>query len=47
MSEINRLIDEIPMLNRTQKDFYKHILWARYQQILVRSYERMKGHSNG
>ena len=47
IGEINRLIDEIPMLNRTQKDFYKHILRARYQQILVRSYERMKGHLSG
>ena len=46
MAEIGRLIDEIPLLSHTQKDFYKHMIKSRYELILARSYERMTGHSD-
>lgn len=45
MAEICRLIDGMPLLSRTQKDFYQHMLQARYHLILDHSYKRMMGRS--
>lgn len=41
MERLHNLIEEIPMLSRTQKDFYRHMLEARYRLILADSIERI------
>lgn len=41
MPKIERLIDDTPLISETQKQFYKHILWARYKKILVESYDKL------
>ncbi len=41
MSRIRDLIEEISLLSRTQKDFYWHMLEARYRLILAHSFERL------
>lgn len=41
MSKVEKLIEEIPLISEIQKAFYKHILTARYNKILLSSYEKM------
>ena len=41
MSEVEKLIEETPLISEIQKAFYKHILTARYNKILLSSYENM------
>lgn len=39
--EIGNLIDETPLLSSVQRKFYKHMLTARYEGILVASYKKL------
>lgn len=41
MSKVEKLIEETPLISEIQKAFYKHILTARYNKILLSSYEKM------
>ena len=41
MTEVEKLIEETPLISEIQKAFYKHILMARYNKILLSSYENM------
>ena len=41
MTEVEKLIEETPLISEIQKAFYKHILMARYNKILLSSYEKM------
>lgn len=41
MAEVEKLIEETPLISEIQKAFYKHILMARYNKILLSSYEKM------
>lgn len=41
MAEVEKLIEETPLISKIQKAFYKHILMARYNKILLSSYEKM------
>lgn len=42
MDRVGQLIDETPFITDMQKDFYKHILSARYSEILKASYEKLE-----
>lgn len=41
MSKVERLIDETPLISEVQRAFYKHMLTARYNKILVASFEKL------
>lgn len=41
MSEVNKLIDETPLISEVQRAFYKHMLTARYNKILLASFEKL------
>ncbi len=41
MSEVEKLIDETPFLSEVQRAFYKYMLIARYNKILLDSYEKL------
>ena len=40
-NRISRIIDQTKFISDIQKDFYKHMIWKRYQKILLDSYERL------
>lgn len=42
MDKIENLINETPLISIVQRRFYKHILKARYQKILIASYEKLE-----
>ena len=41
MSKVEELIDETPLISDIQKRFYKHMLNARYNKILLNSFEKL------
>ena len=41
MAEVEKLIEETPLISQIQKTFYKYILMARYNKILLSSYEKL------
>lgn len=41
MKKIDTLLDKTIFISETQKEFYRHMIWARYQVILRQSYERL------
>lgn len=41
MFKVERLIDETPLISEVQRAFYKHMLTARYNKILVASFEKL------
>ena len=43
MQEIDSIIDETPFISDIRKEFYKKIIYMRYEKILKYSYEKMKG----
>lgn len=43
MENIYRIIDETPYISQVRKEFYKHMIHARYEKIIKASYEKMKG----
>lgn len=42
MEKIEKLIDETPLITEIQKRFYKHMLNARYNKILLNSFEKLR-----
>lgn len=40
MSIVEKLIDETPLISEVQRAFYKHMLTARYNKILLAPYEK-------
>ncbi len=41
MSKVEELIDETPLISDIQKRFYKHMINARYNKILLNSFEKL------
>ena len=41
MSKVEEVIDCTPLISNTQRDFYKHMLKARYNKILLSSFEKL------
>ena len=41
MTQVEKLINETPLILETQRLFYKHILTARYNKILLSSFEKL------
>lgn len=41
MSAVDRLIDETPLISEVQRAFYKYMLNARYNKILLASFEKL------
>lgn len=41
IEKIEQLIDETPLITEIQKEFYKHMLIARYNKILLNSFEKL------
>ena len=41
MSIVEKLIDETPLISEVQRAFYKHMLTARYNKILLASFEKL------
>ncbi|MGN0277725.1 MAG: HipA domain-containing protein [Lachnospiraceae bacterium] len=41
MSEVEKLIDETPLISDVQREFYKHMTTARYNKILQASFEKL------
>lgn len=41
MSKVDKLIDETPLISDVQREFYKHMLNARYNKILRASFEKL------
>ena len=41
MNKAEKLINETPLISETQRLFYKHILTARYDKILLSSFEKL------
>jgi hypothetical protein len=41
MTKVEELINEMPLISEIQRAFYKHILTARYNRILLASYEKL------
>ena len=41
LSEVEDLIDETPLISDIQKRFYKHMINARYNKILLNSFEKL------
>ena len=42
MHEVEKLIDETPLISEVQRTFYKHIITERYHKILLESFEKLK-----
>lgn len=42
MSKVEELIDETPLISDIQKRFYKHMINARYNKILLNSFEKLE-----
>lgn len=42
MYEVEKLIDETPLISEVQRTFYKHIITERYHKILLESFEKLK-----
>ena len=42
MHEVEKLIDETPLISEVQRTFYKHIIIERYHKILLESFEKLK-----
>ena len=42
MSEVEKLIDETPLISDVQREFYKHMTTARYNKILQASFEKLE-----
>lgn len=40
MSIVEKLVDETPLISEVQRAFYKHMLTARYNKILLAPYEK-------
>lgn len=40
--EVEKLIDETPLISEVQRNFYKHIITERYHKILLESFEKLK-----
>ena len=40
--EVEKLIDETPLISKVQRTFYKHIITERYHKILLESFEKLK-----
>lgn len=40
--EVEKLIDETPLISEVQRTFYKHIITERYHKILLESFEKLK-----
>lgn len=41
MEKVEQLLDETPLITDTQKAFYKHMITARYNKILMASFEKL------
>lgn len=41
MTKIEKLIDDTPFISEVQRAFYKHMLTARYNKILLDSFEKL------
>ena len=41
MTKVEKLIDDTPLISDVQKTFYKHMLTARYNKILLASLEKL------
>ena len=41
MTKIEELIDDTPLISEVQRAFYKHMLTARYDKILMDSFEKL------
>ena len=41
MTKVEKLIDDTPLISDVQKTFYKHMLTARYNKILLVSLEKL------
>ena len=41
MNKVEKLIDDTPLISDVQKNFYKHMLTARYNKILLASLEKL------
>ena len=41
MSKVEQLLDETPLITDIQRAFYKHMIAARYEKILVASFEKL------
>lgn len=41
MTKIEELIDDTPLISEVQRAFYKHMLTARYNKILMDSFEKL------
>lgn len=41
MTKIEKLIDDTPLISEVQRVFYKHMLTARYNKILLDSFEKL------
>ncbi len=48
MSKVEQLLDETPLISDMQRAFYKHMIAARYEKILVASFKKLqlRGESN-
>lgn len=42
MSEVEKLIDETPLISDVQREFYKHMTTVRYNKILQTSFEKLE-----
>ena len=42
MEKIEKLVDETPLITEIQKRFYKHMLNARYNKILLNSLKKLR-----
>ena len=41
MSKVEKLIDETPLISDVQREFYKHMITARYNKILMAAFEKL------
>lgn len=42
MSKVEQLLDETPLISDIQRAFYKHMIAARYEKILVASFKKLQ-----
>ena len=42
LSKVEQLLDETPLITDIQRTFYKHMIAARYEKILVASFEKLQ-----
>ena len=42
MVKVEKLINEAPFISQVQRAFYKHMLNARYNKILLASFEKLR-----